>query len=138
MKSEKYPVSLPHYITEPLKLQMKEGVLEFPTMADAIRGTLLCQLLKGGCHPVSEKLAMMGKPIQDMVGEFINVLAGQGYTQKQRFLDLLIERAIAEVGEKEERELAVWITQDLVEMARRHKNGEDVVSELFGAPAVSE
>ena len=66
MKSEKYPVSLPHYISEPLKMQMKEGILEFPTMADAIRGTLLCQLLKGGCHPVSEKLAMMSKTVQDL------------------------------------------------------------------------
>jgi hypothetical protein len=130
-RSTKKSITVPNPIREGLVIQLKGGILDYPSENAAWIGLVRYQLLSGKPHPITAAIARMHPDDQDVIDDFLLEIAKRGLTLKGQLLSHLIREAITGTSEPTEQEIANLLPQELLRMAKEwRKKPEKVIAAL--------
>ncbi len=128
-RSTKKSITVPNPIREGLQVQLKEGILDYPSENAAWIGLVRYQLLSGKPHPITSAIARMHAGDQDVIDDFLLEIAKRGLTLKGQLLSHLIREALTSTPT--EQEIGNLLPQELLKMAKEwRKKPEKVIAAL--------
>lgn len=130
-RSTKKSITVPNPIREGLVIQLKGGILDYPSENAAWIGLVRYQLLSGKPHPITAAIARMHADDQDVIDDFLLEIAKRGLTLKGQLLSHLIREALTGTSTPTEQEIANLLPQELLKMAKEwRKKPEKVIAAL--------
>jgi len=130
-RSTKKSITVPNPIREGLVIQLKGGILDYPSENAAWIGLVRYQLLSGKPHPITSAIARMHPDDQNVIDNFLLEIAKRGLTLKGQLLSHLIREALTGTSEPTEQEIANLLPLELLKMAKEwRKKPEKVIAAL--------
>jgi len=120
-RSTKKSITVPNPIREGLVIQLKGGILDYPSENAAWIGLVRYQLLSGKPHPITAAIARMHPDDQDVIDDFLLEIAKRGLTLKGQLLSHLIREALTGTNAPTEQEIANLLPLELLKMAKEWK-----------------
>lgn len=119
---------LPHAVVDALELQMKRGVIDYPTINAAVQGLMTYQLVVAQEHPLTSEVSRMPQDHQDLIYDFLLEMTQRGLSLKGSLLNALVYKAMGLLPDVESpRDLSKLSAVALLELARRWRKGDETV-----------
>lgn len=130
-RSTKRSITVPVPVREGLKLQIKEGIIEYPSENAAWIGLARSQLLVGKPHPVTAVIARMYPADQDVIDDFLLEIAAKRINLHGRLLAQVDQEAICRWSSPNGQTVEQILPQEILKLAREwRKHPKRVMARL--------
>jgi hypothetical protein len=137
-RSLKRSLTVPNPLREGLLVQIRGGILDYPSENAAWIGLVRYQLLIGKPHPITVAIARMHPDDQDVIDDFLLEVAGCGLSLRGQFLSHVVQRAVEGAAQPNEQAVTEMVPGELLKMARAwRKDPQGVMAGLGGEDRVS-